>query len=109
MNLCLTVTFRAPDTGNENNLSMIVPVLNVGKVRCNSRRSHHQPPNSHIHLCPRNCFLHCCSFRSRFRQTPADTTQDSIDVQHVMDAYHEAVVTHDGQRLASLFIPEGST
>ena len=40
---------------------------------------------------------------------PADTTQDTIDVQHVMDAYHEAVVTHDGSRLAALFIPEGST
>jgi hypothetical protein len=26
-----------------------------------------------------------------------------------MDAYHEAVVTHDGSRLAALFIPEGST
>ena len=40
---------------------------------------------------------------------PADTAQDTIDVQHVMDAYHEAVVTHDGARLATLFIPEGST
>ena len=42
-------------------------------------------------------------------QTPANTAQDTIDVQHVMDAYHEAVVTHDGPRLAALFIPEGST
>jgi SnoaL-like domain len=40
---------------------------------------------------------------------PADTAQDTIDVQHVMDAYHEAVFTHDGARLAALFIPEGST
>jgi hypothetical protein len=39
----------------------------------------------------------------------ADTSQDTIDVQHVMDAYHQAVVTHDGPRLAALFIPEGST
>lgn len=30
-------------------------------------------------------------------------------IQHVMDVYHEAVVTHDGNKLASLFIPEGST
>jgi hypothetical protein len=41
--------------------------------------------------------------------TPANTAKDTIDVQHVMDAYHEAVVTHDGSRLAALFIPEGST
>jgi hypothetical protein len=41
--------------------------------------------------------------------TSADTAQDTIDVQHVMDAYHAAVVTHDGSRLAALFIPEGST
>ena len=34
--------------------------------------------------------------------------QDSVDVQHVMDAYHQAVTTHNGARLASLFIPEGS-
>src|ERR1700729_41394 len=35
-------------------------------------------------------------------------TQDSIDIQRLMDSYHEAVVTHDGARLARLFIPEGS-
>lgn len=34
---------------------------------------------------------------------------DTIDVQHVMDAYHEAVVSHDGARLAALFLPKGST
>lgn len=33
---------------------------------------------------------------------------DSVDVQHVMDAYHEAVVTHDGARLAALFLQNGS-
>ena len=27
----------------------------------------------------------------------------------VMDAFHEAVVTHNGPRLAALFLPEGST
>lgn len=42
-------------------------------------------------------------------RTPTTITQDTIDVQHVMNAYHEAVVTHDGARLAALFIPEGST
>ena len=49
------------------------------------------------------------AFAQDSAHTPADTTQDTIDVQHVMDAYHEAVVTHDGSRLAALFIPEGST
>lgn len=34
---------------------------------------------------------------------------DTDDVQQVMDAYHEAVVQHDGARLAALFIPQGST
>ncbi|NYF80621.1 nuclear transport factor 2 family protein [Granulicella arctica] len=38
----------------------------------------------------------------------ARTTSDTVDVQHVMDAYHEAVITHDGSRLAQLFIPQGS-
>ena len=33
---------------------------------------------------------------------------DTVDVQHVIDAYHEAVLTHDGSRLAHLFIPQGS-
>ena len=40
-------------------------------------------------------------------QTPAARPQDTVDVQHVMDAYHEAVHGHDGARLASLFIPDG--
>lgn len=39
----------------------------------------------------------------------SDLAADTVDVQHVMDAYHEAVVTHDGARLTSLFIPQGST
>jgi hypothetical protein len=39
----------------------------------------------------------------------AGTEQDTVEVQHVMDAFHDAVVTHDGARLAALFIPEGST
>src|ERR1700722_7338935 len=40
--------------------------------------------------------------------TPASTASDTVDVQHVIDAYHEAVLTHDGSRLANLFIPQGS-
>jgi len=53
-----------------------------------------------------------------FAQTPsavesndavsAKTASDTVDVQHVIDAYHEAVLTHDGPRLARLFIPQGS-
>jgi hypothetical protein len=39
---------------------------------------------------------------------PASTASDTVDVQHVIDAYHEAVLTHDGSRLARLFIPQGS-
>src|ERR1700733_3427368 len=40
--------------------------------------------------------------------TPASTASDTVDVQHVIDAYHEAVLTHDGSRLAHLFLPQGS-
>jgi hypothetical protein len=42
------------------------------------------------------------------KANPASVASDTVDVQHVIDAYHEAVVNHDGSRLASLFIPEGS-
>ena len=42
------------------------------------------------------------------KTVPASTAADTVDVQHVIDAYHEAVLTHDGSRLASLFIPQGS-
>lgn len=38
----------------------------------------------------------------------ATRDQDTVDVQHVMDAFHEAVVSHDGARLAALFLPEGT-
>jgi hypothetical protein len=38
----------------------------------------------------------------------ASTASDTVDVQHVIDAYHEAVPSHDGPRLARLFIPQGS-
>ena len=43
------------------------------------------------------------------KAVPASTASDTVDVQHVIDAYHEAVLTHDGSRLAHLFIPQGST
>lgn len=34
--------------------------------------------------------------------------RDTQDVKHVLDAFHDAVYTNDGNRLAALFIPEGS-
>jgi len=40
--------------------------------------------------------------------TSATIASDSVDVQHVMDAYHAALVSHDGVRLAALFLPQGS-
>jgi hypothetical protein len=39
---------------------------------------------------------------------PVSTASDTVDVQHVIDAYHQAVLTHDGARVAQLFIPQGS-
>ena len=39
---------------------------------------------------------------------PASIAADTVDVQHVIDAYHQAVLTHDGSRLPSLFLPQGS-
>lgn len=41
-------------------------------------------------------------------QDSANTSVNTSDVPHVMAAFHEAVVHHDGARLAALFIPEGS-
>ena len=38
---------------------------------------------------------------------PASTASDTVDVQHVIDAYHQAVLTHDGLRLARLFLAQG--
>ena len=35
------------------------------------------------------------------RAASANTASDTVDVQHVIDAYHEAVLTHDGSRLAT--------
>jgi len=37
----------------------------------------------------------------------ANVAADTVDVQHVIDAYHEAVLNHDGSRLATLFLPQG--
>lgn len=41
-------------------------------------------------------------------QTLTPKAADVSDVQHLMDAYHQSVVTHDGARLASLFLPDGT-
>src|ERR1700690_3105104 len=40
------------------------------------------------------------------KAVPASIASDTVDVQHVIDAYHEAVLTHDGSRLANLFLPQ---
>ena len=34
------------------------------------------------------------------KAVPASTASDTVDVQHVIDAYHKAVLTHEGSRLA---------
>jgi len=39
----------------------------------------------------------------------ANTSHDVADIQQVMNTFHQAVVTHDGSKLETLFIPEGST
>ena len=41
---------------------------------------------------------------------PADarTAGDAAGVRRLMDAYHQAVVGHDGARVAALFVPEGA-
>jgi len=35
--------------------------------------------------------------------------QDVADIQHVMDAFHHAVATHDGDGVSGLFLDHGST
>lgn len=35
--------------------------------------------------------------------------RDRADIEQVMETFHQAVVAHDGQRVASLFVAEGST
>ena len=42
---------------------------------------------------------------------PGESTQshDTAEIEQVMETFHQAVVAHDGQRVASLFVPEGST
>ena len=36
-------------------------------------------------------------------------SQDVADIQHVMDAFHHAVTTHDGKGVSELFLDHGST
>src|ERR1700734_1009223 len=40
------------------------------------------------------------------KAVPDSPASDTVDVQHVIDAYHEAVLAHDGSRLAQLFLPQ---
>ena len=39
----------------------------------------------------------------------ASTAGDTIDVDHLIAAYHQAVVSHDAGRLAALFVPAGTS
>lgn len=60
------------------------------------------------------CFLFALALLSApaaFAQdsAPSSTAHDTADVQHVLDAFHDAVVSHDGPRLSALFLPQGST
>ena len=48
------------------------------------------------------CLLFICS------PAFANRANDVSDIQHLMTTFHEAVVAHDGSRLETLFIPEGS-
>ena len=43
-----------------------------------------------------------------FRPALAATVDDSVDVDHLIAAYHQAVVSHDAPRLAELFVPTGT-
>lgn len=38
----------------------------------------------------------------------ATTADDTGDIDHLIAAYHQAVLHHDGARLAALFVPQGS-
>ncbi len=42
-------------------------------------------------------------------QGSSQKDSDTADIQHLMDTFHQAVAAHDGQRVASLFVTEGST
>lgn len=39
----------------------------------------------------------------------ATAPQDVADIQHLMETYHHAVVAHDGNGVAALFLEHGST
>lgn len=36
-------------------------------------------------------------------------SQDAVDIRHVMDTFHHAVATHDGNLVSKLFLDHGST
>ncbi|GLQ48428.1 hypothetical protein GCM10007862_34790 [Dyella lipolytica] len=41
--------------------------------------------------------------------TATTASQDVADIQHVMETFHHAVVTHDGKGVSELFLDHGST
>lgn len=48
-----------------------------------------------------------CASAQSVSPTTDQVTQDTVDVEHLMAAYHQSVETHDGARLSALFIPQG--
>jgi len=43
-----------------------------------------------------------------FGSASASTADDTVDVDRLIAAYHQAVVSHDAPRLAALFVPAGT-
>ena len=49
------------------------------------------------------------SAKDRHDGAGGPASQDGADIQHVMEAFHHAVATHDGRGVAELFLDPGST
>lgn len=54
-----------------------------------------------------SCLAACVLILS-FSPAIASTADDTVDVDHLIVAYHQAVVSHDASRLAALFLPAGT-
>lgn len=54
--------------------------------------------------------LSTSAYAQQVGNTPAaERAHDTADIQRVMETFHQAVLAHDGERVASLFVPDGST
>jgi hypothetical protein len=53
-------------------------------------------------------FIVCLSAASLAQPAVASPAADTVDIDHLIAAYHQAVLGHDGARLAALFVPDGS-